>query len=74
MRELTETQKYLIRRLKSLQVNMEDTVGIVTFLETEAEQLQMIDYLHANPKATPEQIKEKLRIMLTSDIQKELNE
>jgi len=57
--ELTRLQKLLIRGLKTFKMSEENIANIVPFLNTEAKQIAMMDYMDANWKATEEDLMEE---------------
>ncbi len=54
--KLSKTQKLLAYGLNLHGVNVDDGVAMILFLEEEADQLLMIDYLMNHPNATPQEI------------------
>ena len=69
MHILTRCQQHLIRWMKSIGLNEETTVGIMTMLDTSEKRAAMEEYLHAeyykgNKHPTEQQILRQLKEIL----------
>ena len=64
MMEFTQIQKLLIYGLKLSKAEKETQMGVCLFLETEEQQLLMIDYLRHNPEATEQEILNEMGAIL----------
>lgn len=61
MRKLTEAEELLIRGLKAFGVRKGAAMEIALRMETEDQQVQMMRYMVANEKATPEELLDEAR-------------
>ena len=61
---LTKTQNMLIYGLKQFKISKENRVSIALFLESEEDQILMIDFLIHNQEATEQEILKAVRNIL----------
>ncbi len=66
--ELTESQKLLLRGLKTFGVELDEMVGIMLFLKTEEQQWELMRWMADNQTATSSDIVGKtMEILRKSD-------
>lgn len=68
MESLTEAEKILIRILKCMGLDEDETVGTVLSLDTPEKQDMLVDFIEMNRDATSQEIlREVLRILKATD-------